>query len=128
MGGRYFYRDRSCFIPKNAATIQRQSKINDEIRALYLSGVPLFTKEQLYAVRQQLEALEGRRGKVLVAGVNGEVAEFAVFKTDDVLPSNTDVERIMYVQCIWIKLLLTNFFFSLSGEPRLLYRAIQELK
>jgi hypothetical protein len=120
MGGRYFYRDRSCFIPKSAAAIQRQSEIDDEIRALYLSGVPLFTKEQLYAVRQQLKALKGGRGKVLVAGVNGQVAEFAV-KTGDILPTNADVERIMYVQT---HLGPSNLP---SGEPRLLYRAIQEL-
>jgi hypothetical protein len=92
----HFYRDRSWFIPRTTATIQRQSEISDEIRSLYLSGVPLFTKEQLHAVRQQIKALEGKRGKVLVTAINGDVAEF-VIKTGDVLPSNKNVERIMYV-------------------------------
>lgn len=96
MGSMNYHRDRGLFIQKNPATIQRQLGINDEIRSLYLAGVPLFTKEQIYAIRQQLKALKGKRGKVLVTGLNGNVAEFIV-KTGDVLSSNTGVERVMYV-------------------------------
>ena len=92
-----YYRDRSLFVPKTPATMQRQSEINNEIRSLYLSGVPLFTKEQIQAVKQQLKALEGRHGKVLVTGLNGDVAEFVIIKTGDALPLNPLVERIMYV-------------------------------
>lgn len=94
MGGVNYYRDRSLFIRKTLATIQRQSELNDEIRSLYLSGVPLFTKEQIYAVRQQLKELEGKCGKLLVTGLNGNVTEFVV-KTGHVLPSDTGVERVM---------------------------------
>jgi hypothetical protein len=65
----------------------------------------LFTKEQIYAVGQQLKELEGKCGKVLVTGLNGNVTEFVV-KTGAVLPSET---------------------FMLSGEPCLLHRSIQEL-
>ena len=91
-----YYCDRSLFIPKNLATIQRQSEINDEIRSLYLSGVPLFTKEQIYAIRRQFKELEGKGGKVLVTSLNGSVTEFVV-RTGDVLPLGTDIECIMYV-------------------------------
>ena len=91
-----YYRDRSLFIRKIPATIQRQSEINDEIRSLYHSGVPLFTKGQIYAVRQQFKDLEGKRGKVLVTSLNGSVTEFVV-RTGDVLPSDTSIEHIMYV-------------------------------
>jgi hypothetical protein len=91
-----YYRDRILFIPKNLATIQRQSEINDEIRSLYLSGVPLFTKEQIYAIRRQFKELEGKQGKVLVTSLNGRVTEFVV-KTGDVLSSDTGTECIMYV-------------------------------
>lgn len=93
-----YYRDWSMSIPKSLATIERQSEIHDEIRSLYLSGVPLFTKEQIYAVRQQIKELGGKCGKVLVTSLNGNVAEFVLnWKAGHVLSSKIGVEYITYV-------------------------------
>ena len=74
-------------VPETPAAVQRQSEIVAEIRSLYLAGVPLFTKEQIYAIRKQFKDLDGKPGKVLVTGINGSVTEF-VLNTGDILPSH----------------------------------------
>jgi hypothetical protein len=52
--------------------------IRANIRSAFLSGTPLFTKECIRHVCQQLRELNGKAGKVYVKGLNGNIVEFPV--------------------------------------------------
>ncbi|KAE9368094.1 hypothetical protein N431DRAFT_561865 [Stipitochalara longipes BDJ] len=78
-----------------------------EIRSLYFSGAPAFTRELIQDVGQQLRKLEEKCGKVFIRGINGVMVEFAI-ETDRILPSQPDTEFII-------------------GAPFIYYCSIQEL-
>jgi hypothetical protein len=91
-----YYIDPNLLVPKNATTIQKQKEIHEEIRSLYLAGVPLFTKEQIYTASQQLQALDGTTGIVKILGLTGYVGEFPI-NTGEILTSKKGRQRIVYV-------------------------------
>jgi hypothetical protein len=59
------------------------------LRSLYTSGVPLFTKQALVDVQQQFHELHGKSGKVHVKGIDGSLVHFTV-KPGWILPSRPD--------------------------------------
>lgn len=63
---------------------QKMTKAYTDIRALYLSGAPLFTKESLRHIKQQLKDLEGKSGTVHVQGLDGSFVEIPI-KTGEIL-------------------------------------------
>jgi len=76
--------------------IQRLTEAHAEIRSLYLFGAPVFTREIIQDVGQQLRKLGEKCGKVFIRGLNGVMIEFAI-ETGRILPSQPDTEFIMYV-------------------------------
>jgi hypothetical protein len=58
--------------------IQMLTKAHAEIRSLYLAGAPLFTKQLILDVADQLQKLQGSLGTIFVKGVNGAMVEFAI--------------------------------------------------
>jgi hypothetical protein len=76
--------------------IQRLTEAHAEIRSLYFSGAPVFTREIIQDVGQQLRKLEGQCGKVFIRGLNGIMVEFAI-ETGRIIPCGPDKEFIMYV-------------------------------
>jgi hypothetical protein len=67
-------------------TSTRLSEIHGGIRSLYLSGVPLFTREILHAVGKQINTLGTSANKIYVTGINNELVDFDV-ETGRVLPA-----------------------------------------
>jgi hypothetical protein len=102
MGEVYYFLDPSLFIPRTPAAIQKQTEISAEIRVRYLSGVPLFTKQQLHDIKEQFKALAGKPGSVFITTLSGDVVGFIV-RTGEVLSQkNPNRERIMYVEVIFV--------------------------
>ena len=75
-------------------TVQRLTEIHTANRSFYLSGAPLFTREIIRDVSQQLKKLEGKAGKVSVRGLDGVIVEFPV-ETGRMLLRQPDTEHIM---------------------------------
>lgn len=73
---------------------RKLAHIHADIQFLYLSGVPLFTKEAIRNVSCQLNELGGKSGKVYVKALNGILVEFNV-ETGRVFPSGLDAEFVV---------------------------------
>lgn len=82
-------------IQKTPTAMARQSEIYSTIRSLYLSGTPLFTRAQLTDVRNQLQALDGKAGKILITSVPGEIVEFIVHEIGHVITLRRGREQVM---------------------------------
>ncbi|KAH8789097.1 hypothetical protein F5882DRAFT_438708 [Hyaloscypha sp. PMI_1271] len=87
--------------------MNRLTEAHAEIHSLYLSGAPVFTREIIQDVGQQLRKLEGKFGKVFIRGLDGVMVEFAI-ETGRILPSQPDTEFVI-------------------GAPFIYYCSIQEL-
>lgn len=75
---------------------RRREEITADIRSLYLSGTPIFDREVIRRLGQQLKALRGKTGKVFVTGLDGVVTEFAV-EEGNVKKFGSGPEHVMLV-------------------------------
>ncbi|TAQ89295.1 hypothetical protein B7494_g2388 [Chlorociboria aeruginascens] len=74
--------------------LQKLIEVQAEIRSLYLSGAPMFTREDIQDVSQQLRKLEGKSGTVFIRGINGAMVEFAV-ETGRVFPTRSETDYVL---------------------------------
>jgi hypothetical protein len=89
------YVHHSLRIRESPAVKERQSQIHREIRSLYLAGAPLYTKEQIASARDQLEALNGKSGRVKLVGLTGDEAEFIVVDTGEIQTLKKGKQRVL---------------------------------
>lgn len=75
--------------------------VHAQMRSLYLSGTPLFTKDSIGHLHQQLKTLAGKPGKVSIKGLDGNLVDF--FVEPGRLRTNADYEVILFVTFSYIK-------------------------
>ena len=73
-----------------------KTNLRAEIRRLYNAGVPLFTRDAIQDLSEQLENIIPRK-KIYARGVSGVVFEFDVQIGRIKKPDQSDVEYILYV-------------------------------
>lgn len=90
-GGEEFEGEEVYDDPEDCATTEEIETCNKTIKAWYDSGMPLFTKERLRAVREQKQAISGKsKGTFMLPDMYGRLTEHQFNLGCDLQPDGSD--------------------------------------
>jgi hypothetical protein len=96
----YTFAGRAPTPDKDRAAWERKiADTTSKIKALFDSGTPIFTKNDLQHVYEQLERPNTKGQKISIRGINGVSVDFEI-ETGAIYANGPDTESILYVRSL----------------------------